>query len=141
MSRMPGAGPIDPSLREPCLESVFLDPKRTSVLIAGGPPILPARVFLISDVEDMIDDVMDSCGSPDLMVLMLGTNDLKSFYFDKAPEVIGKQLMDLAKAFGDRGISRILIMEVLPRFGKHAEMAGLDTRFGHDEIDVDSWEA
>ncbi len=34
-----------------------------------------------------------------------------------------------------------MLMEVLPRFGKHAVMAGLDARFGHDEVDIDSWEA
>ncbi len=47
----PGTGIPKNNLEKPCVESLFLNPKRTFVLISEGPPVLPLKVtFFISDI-------------------------------------------------------------------------------------------
>ncbi len=58
-------------------------------------------------------------GIPDYIILVLGTNDLVSCH-DTSAEALATQVVNLGKRFLEKGVPRVSIVEVLPRYGDKA---------------------
>ncbi len=61
----------------------------------------------------------EEIGVPPVVVLMLGTNDLCQDVL-RRPEEVARDLISLAMFFRNEGVARVMVVEVLPRFGRNA---------------------
>ncbi len=94
----------------------FSEKNRTEVVLKGW--IGNFRIALIKHVEGAVDWFLLD-GTPDLVILILGTNDLVSDHATSAVD-LATRLVEVGKRFLRKGVPWVAIVEVLPRYGIQA---------------------
>ncbi len=94
-----------------------LDESRSVVHFCGFLGSRPLN--LISQLARQIDWVISTYGLPDVVVFLLGSNDLLNDY-SVPPTTLAWRLISIAAEFRRRGTTQVLFTEVLPRYGTPA---------------------
>ncbi len=98
------------------LESDFsLNLKVADVLYVGY--LGDEKLNLLPQLKECKHELVSEMGVTQLVFLMLGSNDLISDH-TRAPESVASDLVDVATFLLSNGVQKVVLMEVLPRFGK-----------------------
>ena len=94
----------------------FTDIGRTEVDLQGWVGQYP--INLLQHVDGAVDWFLLN-GIPDLLILVLGSNDIVSEHWTTGEDLANKTVR-LARRFLEKGVPRVAITEVLPRYGPRA---------------------
>ncbi len=91
-----------------------VDPEETRVGFCGYGQ--EGQLELMEHLQTNMSWLLTQHGVPDIVVLIIGASDV-AFYPQKSPRQLAQELFDISVQFIQFGVQRVIVPEVLPRFG------------------------